>query len=170
MTVERTFSFLDQCVFTAFTERHGDADAVAVLAHLRRVIRMPLKPAGVGSRSGSATSRCCSGVDGTAVLPCSQGIHDEVQRDGSLALRRGLSSGEIIMFEGDDYISVAFNLAARLCRAARPGELLIGQELRPSVREGLQATTAGDGNPRDGEARHATHDRARHRVAGGGRR
>jgi adenylate cyclase len=142
MRVKRTFAFLDLCGFTAFTDHHGDAEAVAVLAHLRGVTRMHAETYGVRVTKWLGDGAMLSGVEGTSVVRCAQAVCDEIQRDGSLALRGGLSSGEVIMFEGDDYIGVAVNLAARLCRAARPGELLINEELRPSVPEGLQATTA----------------------------
>jgi class 3 adenylate cyclase len=82
-----------------------------------------------------------SGVEGASVLKCAHGVRDEVMRDGSLELRGGVSSGGVIMFEGDDYIGVAVNLAARLCRTARPGELLISEELRPLIPRGLQPRT-----------------------------
>ena len=39
-------------------------------------------------------------------------------------LRAGLASGPVILFEGDDYIGKAVNMAARLCAVAKPGEVL----------------------------------------------
>ena len=42
-----------------------------------------------------------------------------------LALRIGIASGYALLFEGDDYIGSAVNLASRLCDAAGPGEVLL---------------------------------------------
>ena len=45
--------------------------------------------------------------------------------DGStLALRGGFAHGQALIMDGDDYIGRPTNLAARLCQAARPEELL----------------------------------------------
>ena len=39
MRVDRTFAFVDLCGFTAFTEAHGDDEAVAVLTGFRGAVR-----------------------------------------------------------------------------------------------------------------------------------
>ena len=39
-------------------------------------------------------------------------------------MRIGIATGRALLFEGDDYIGSAVNLAARLCDAAGPGEVL----------------------------------------------
>ena len=45
--------------------------------------------------------------------------------DGStLALRGGFAHGQALIMDGEDYIGRPVNLAARLCQAARPEELL----------------------------------------------
>jgi class 3 adenylate cyclase len=45
--------------------------------------------------------------------------------DGAtLALRGGIADGWALLFDGDDYIGRPVNFSARLCQAARPGELL----------------------------------------------
>ncbi len=36
----------------------------------------------------------------------------------------GVASGTVLLFEGDDYVGRPANLAARLCDAAEPGEIL----------------------------------------------
>ena len=43
---------------------------------------------------------------------------------GHMAIRAGLARGPVIMFEGDDYIGRATNVASRLCDSAMPGEVL----------------------------------------------
>jgi class 3 adenylate cyclase len=44
--------------------------------------------------------------------------------DDTLALRGGIAHGQVLLYDGDDYIGRPANLAARLCDAASPGELL----------------------------------------------
>ena len=46
-----------------------------------------------------------------------------------LELRAGLARGPVIMFEGDDYIGRAANVASRLCDAAAPGQVLATREV-----------------------------------------
>jgi class 3 adenylate cyclase len=40
------------------------------------------------------------------------------------SVRVGIATGTALLFEGDDYIGEPVNLAARLCSAAHPGEVL----------------------------------------------
>ena len=60
---------------------------------------------------------------------------------GTVAIRSGLTSGEVILMEGDDYIGHCVNVAARLCDLARGGEALAA----PSVMTDLPpwAVTVG---------------------------
>ena len=46
-----------------------------------------------------------------------------------LQVRAGLARGPVIMFEGDDYIGRATNVASRLCDAAAPGQVLATREV-----------------------------------------
>ena len=64
--------------------------------------------------------------------PLVESILDLAQRAEAsvgLPLRGGLADGGVILFEGDDYIGAPVNLAARLCDAARPRELLAAAPL-----------------------------------------
>lgn len=125
MRVNRTFSFLDLCGFTAFTDEHGDQEAVAVLGHLRAVLRAEAEDAGVRVTKWLGDGAMLSGIDATAVIGCAVSVRDVLVTDGRLALRGGICEGKVIMFEGDDYIGAAVNVAARLCSKAAPGQLLI---------------------------------------------
>ena len=56
-------------------------------------------------------------------------VKDQPAGDDRLALRAGLASGPVIMFEGDDYIGRPTNVASRLCDAAMPGQVLATREV-----------------------------------------
>jgi class 3 adenylate cyclase len=45
--VTRSFVFLDLCGFTSYTESHGDREAVAIVAMLRRTLRASAEEHGV---------------------------------------------------------------------------------------------------------------------------
>jgi adenylate cyclase len=125
MRVNRTFCFLDLCGFTSFTDEHGDQEAVAVLGHLRAVLRAQAENDGVRVTKWLGDGAMLSGVDATAVIACAASVRDVLQTNGRLALRGGICEGKVIMFEGDDYIGAAVNVAARLCSEAAAGQLLV---------------------------------------------
>ena len=62
----------------------------------------------------------------------------------SLALRAGMTTGEVILFEGDDYIGSPVNLAARLCDAAQAHEVLAVPELADVAPPWATVTSVGE--------------------------
>jgi hypothetical protein len=60
------------------------------------------------------------------VLEVAANPHDD---DVPLQVRGGLAHGAVIMFEGDDYIGRATNVASRLCDVAAPGQVLGTREV-----------------------------------------
>jgi class 3 adenylate cyclase len=134
MRVERTFAFVDLCGFTHFSSTHGDERAVDVLTRFRAAVRT------IGSSHGVRVAKWLG--DGAMFVsttrePLIESILELATRAGEtgvgLPLRAGLAGGAVILFEGDDYIGGPVNLAARLCDAARPGELLAVADLADAV-------------------------------------
>lgn len=123
--VERTFGFVDLSGFTAYTDVHGDASAVEVLASFRSAVRTVAarhavrvaKWLGDGAMMVSSEPEQCV----EAIIQIEQLIEDI---ESPLALRAGVASGPVLLFEGDDYIGSAVNLAARLCDIALPRQIL----------------------------------------------
>lgn len=121
--VHRAFAFVDMCGFTQLVDTHGDAEALRALTGMRARVRAACAHYGVRVAKWLGDGAMLVGVD-TAPLACAAfEIAVEVQTDG-LPIRGGMSVGEVLMFEGDDYIGRTVNLAARLCDRARPSELL----------------------------------------------
>jgi adenylate cyclase len=58
-------------------------------------------------------------------------------------LRGGITIGDVILFEGDDHIGSAVNLAARLCDGAAPHEILAAVDLAPYLPDWACAEPAG---------------------------
>ena len=139
MRVRRCFSFLDLCGFTAYTEGEGDTQAVAVLASLRATLRASCEEHGVRVTKWLGDGVMLSGLEADDVVACSAEVRDLVSRHGILPLRGGICVGDVIMFEGDDYVGASVNVAARLCAIAAPDEVLIalhGAPDCPAVRDG----------------------------------
>lgn len=130
MRVDRCFAFVDLCGFTSFAERHGDERVVLVLAELRTALRESAARRGVrvvkwlgdGAMVSSTMTDAVAGL----VVELDRRMAETIP---SLPIRAGLSSGPVIMFEGDDYIGLPVNIAARLCALAQPHELLATNEV-----------------------------------------
>lgn len=72
-------------------------------------------------------------------------IENRIRDAGApLPLRAGISCGPVILFEGDDYIGHAVNIAARLCDEAKPTEVLAVTEAVSSLLGTTNAEPAGD--------------------------
>ena len=138
--VERTFAFLDLSGFTTYTDTEGDAAAVKVLSGFRAAVREMAAQRAVRVAKWLGDGAMLVSVE---VEPAVEAIIDIAQRideSGSpLALRAGIASGPVILFEGDDYIGQAVNLASRLCDLAHPQEVLAPASIVSSL---LVNTTA----------------------------
>jgi adenylate cyclase len=144
MRVERTFAFVDLCGFTRFTSTYGDERAVDVLTRFRGTVRA------IGSSHGVRVAKWLG--DGAMFVSTTrealmEAILELAERSVAvgvtLSLRAGLAGGPVILFEGDDYIGGPVNLAARLCDAARPRELLAVADLADAVPPWAAAVAVG---------------------------
>jgi class 3 adenylate cyclase len=121
--VERAFAFMDLCGFTKFIATHGEHAAIEALTSFRHLTRE------LGTRRGVRVAKWLGDgamLVGVEVGPTIAAAAELIARyEGHrLDLRGGLAHGRVLIFDGDDYIGRPANLAARLCQAARPGELL----------------------------------------------
>jgi adenylate cyclase len=133
--VERAFAFVDLNGFTAFTEREGDERAVEVLTTFRAVFRDIAGSEGVRIAKWLGDGCMLVSVDVPHLIKVAVEAMSELEARLPLRVRIGIASGQVILFEGDDHIGSAVNLAARLCDVAGPGEILVGphviEELPP---------------------------------------
>jgi adenylate cyclase len=121
--VERAFAFIDLCGFTRFIATHGEHAAIDALGTFRALTREIATRRGVLVEKwlGDGAMLVGAGVGPTIAAATELIARYNGQR---LALRGGIAHGQVLIFDGDDYIGRPVNLAARLCQAARPGELL----------------------------------------------
>ena len=148
MRVERFFAFVDLCGFTSFVEEHGDESSVAVLHEFRAVIRSVSSDHGVRVAKWLGDGAMFVSTEPTPLLRMVLDLDDRTASAPApglrLALRAGAAGGLVILFEGDDYIGKAVNLAARLCDAAGPHEVIAEAALAPHLPEGFPISPAGD--------------------------
>ncbi len=128
MRVHRTFGFVDVSGFTAMTELEGDERAVDVLTAVRALLRDICSRRGVRIAKwlGDGVMLVC--VETRPLVETVLELHHIVDTVSgpveTVSIRSGVTSGEVILMEGDDYIGHCVNVAARLCDLATPGEAL----------------------------------------------
>ncbi len=128
MRVHRTFAFVDVSGFTALTELQGDERAVDVLTAFRTLLRDICARRGVRIAKwlGDGVMLVC--VTTRPLLETILELHYVVgEVSGPVAtvsIRSGVTAGEVILMEGDDYVGHCVNVAARLCDQAEAGEAL----------------------------------------------
>jgi class 3 adenylate cyclase len=121
--IERAFVFVDLCGFTKFMAEHEEHAAIDALINFRALTRAIASRRGVRVAKWLGDGAMLIGVDIGPAIAAAAELVARFDRQ-SLVLRGGVAHGWALLFEGDDYIGRPVNLAARLCAAARPGELL----------------------------------------------
>lgn len=130
--VRRSFAFVDVCGFTALSDEHGDDAAVEALVAFRRHVRDACGHYGVRVAKWLGDGAMLVGVD-PEQLACAafEVVATDVDDQHRPRARAGMSVGEVLVFEGDDYIGRVVNQASRLCDAAGAGELLVSATVAP---------------------------------------
>jgi class 3 adenylate cyclase len=125
MRVVRCLAFIDIEGFTAFTEVEGDERAVAMLTAWRSRVRDICSRRAVRIAKWLGDGAMLVAVEATPVMAALLELEFASRRTPELPrIRCGVSVGEVILHEGDDYIGHAVNLAARLCDLAPGGQVL----------------------------------------------
>lgn len=141
--VQRTFAFVDLCGFTDFADNRGDDEAADVLHLLRASLRESATNHGVRVDKWLGDGAMLVGVETpgllAAIVEAKWALHDEC----TLPLRGGAAAGPVMVFEGDDYVGRAVNLAAKLSALAGPGECLATADLADACPIGLTASPLG---------------------------
>jgi adenylate cyclase len=126
--VHRSFAFVDVSGFTALTEHEGDEHAVDVLTAFRALLRDICSRRGVRIAKWLGDGVMLVGVETNHLLATIIELHYVVCEVSTpmqtVSIRSGVTAGEVILMEGDDYIGHCVNVAARLCDLAHAGEAL----------------------------------------------
>ena len=144
MRVPRTFVFVDLTGFTNYTAACGDDAAGVILAIFRSIVREVASNRGVRIAKWLGDGCMMVAVDQEDGISASLELEVEaVAACAPLSVRVGVASGYALLFEGDDYIGSAVNLAARLCDAGGPGDLLMPADQIEGLPDGVVATPRG---------------------------
>lgn len=140
MRVPRTFAFIDLSGFTNYTAAFGDEAAGRLLSAFRTIVRDTASDRGVRIAKWLGDGCMLVAIE----QPDAVAFTLEVQNRSAavcrpLTMRAGIASGTPILFEGDDYIGSAVNMAARLCDVAEPEHVLIPIMNLERLPEGITA-------------------------------
>ena len=143
--VNRAFAFIDLSGFTALTKEKGDDEAVEVLHLFRLAVRDAASSRGVRIAKWLGDGAMLVGVETEPLVEAVVDIENRISESGSpLPLRAGIAAGPVILFEGDDYIGHAVNIAARLCDEAAPREVLAVADTVSSLLVNTDAEPVGE--------------------------
>jgi class 3 adenylate cyclase len=153
IAVTRTFAFVDITGFTEFCDQHGDHAAIELLTRFRGLVRDIAARRGVRVAKWLGDGAMLVGVEEGPVVATVAELVLRSQTDG-IDTHAGLASGTVLLFEGDDYVGRPANLAARLCEAAEPGEILAHSLYRAlpvwvETKDSIRVTVAGVGEVTD---------------------
>ena len=145
MRVPRTFVFIDLSGFTNYTAAFGDDAAGRILSAFRTIVRSVASERGVRIAKWLGDGCMCVAVQQSDAIAF---IRDLEQRAADvcapLTVRAGLATGHALLFEGDDYIGSAVNMAARLCDHAKGVEVLMPAMHIERLPEGIVAEPYGE--------------------------
>ena len=145
MRVPRTFVFVDLSGFTNYTAAFGDDAAGRLLSTFRAIVRDTASERGVRIAKWLGDGCMVVSVQQpdalTFVLDLEQRAADVC---APLTVRAGIATGHALLFEGDDYIGSAVNMAARLCDYARGVEVLMPTMQIERLPQGVEAKPYGD--------------------------
>ena len=128
MRVHRSFAFVDVKGFTALTEHEGDEQAVEVLTAFRALLGdiCARRSVRIAKWLGDGAMLVC--VETRPLLEAIIELHHVIGEVSGpvreVSIRSGITSGDVILMEGDDYIGHCVNVAARMCDLAEGGEAL----------------------------------------------
>jgi adenylate cyclase len=134
MRVRRTFAFIDLSGFTALTESEGDERAVAVLGVFRAALRDICSRRAVRIAKWLGDGAMLVSVETMSLVAATLETKAAIEvAPESVNIRCGVTTGTVILLEGDDYVGHAVNVAARLCDIAVGHEVLAIPSVVPEL-------------------------------------
>jgi class 3 adenylate cyclase len=145
MRVPRTFVFVDLSGFTNYTAAFGDDAAGRILGTFRGIVRTVASDRGVRIAKWLGDGCMIVAVDQRDAIDFVLDLESRATDVcAPLTIRAGLATGHALLFEGDDYIGSAVNMAARLCDYARGVQVLMPTMQLQRLPEGVVAEPYGE--------------------------
>ena len=145
MRVPRTFVFVDLSGFTNYTAAFGDDAAGRILSTFRSIVRSVASDRGVRIAKWLGDGCMIVAVQQRDAIAFTLDLVDRASDVcAPLTVRAGLATGHALLFEGDDYIGSAVNMAARLCDYASGVEVLMPTMHIERLPDGTHAMPYGE--------------------------
>ena len=145
MRVPRTFAFVDLSGFTNYTAAFGDDAAGRILSAFRSLVREIASERGVRIAKWLGDGCMIVSVDQSNAIAFALELENRsAEVCAPLSLRVGIATGYALLFEGDDYIGSAVNMASRLCDIAGPFDVLLPAMQLETLPEGVTARPYGE--------------------------
>lgn len=145
MRIPRTFVFVDLSGFTNYTAAFGDDAAGRVLSTFRGIVRTVASDRGVRIAKWLGDGCMIVAVEQSEAIEFVLDLeHKATNVCAPLTVRAGLATGHALLFEGDDYIGSAVNMASRLCDHARGVDVLMPTMQLNRLPDGITATPFGE--------------------------
>ena len=145
----RGFLFSDLRGYSAFTEKHGDRAARELLAAYRLIVREAIASAGGAEIRTEGDSFYVVFSSVSQAVEAGLAIQGRLAQAGTsgqaIAAGIGIHAGEVEDDAEQGIVSSAVNIAARLCSAAQPGEVLVSDTVRALTRTYLDVTFVSGG-------------------------
>jgi adenylate cyclase len=133
--VEATFAFVDLAGFTAMTEAHGDAEALAIVRSFRDRALHVLGPDDELVKTIGDAVMLRFATPQAAITALRELLQRELVVGNAVLLpRAGAHHGPAVVAD-DDYYGAAVNLAARVAAQARGGQLLVTTHVALAARD-----------------------------------
>jgi class 3 adenylate cyclase/YHS domain-containing protein len=133
--VEATFAFVDLAGFTALTEAHGDAEAIAIVRAFRDRVLAALEPGDELVKTIGDAIMLKFPTATAAIVALRTLLQQELTiAETTLLPRAGAHHGHAVSDDGD-YYGAAVNLAARVAGQARGGQLLVTTHVALAARD-----------------------------------
>jgi class 3 adenylate cyclase len=149
----RGFLFADMRDFASFAERHGNSVAAAMVGRFLEIARRAIerhdgaeiKTEGdaIHAVFPSASSAVLCGLE---IVEAAAELNAR-EPDRPLRLGVGVHAGEAVE-TAEGYIGTAVNIAARVCAAARPGEVLVTATVKGITQASIPVGFIARGRPR----------------------
>ena len=130
-TVYRCMAFADVAGFTSYTHKSGTHAAARLLELFRSQVRATTGRHAIRVAKWLGDGVMLVGTDSPSVLAALTELVTTA-RDHGYEIHCGASAGQVIIFEGDDYLGRIVNIAARLCDNAKPNHILTYQ-IKPEI-------------------------------------
>jgi class 3 adenylate cyclase len=147
----RGFLFSDLRGYSAYTERHGDRAARELLTRYRRIVREAIASFGGAEIRTEGDSFYIVFDSVSAAVQAGLAIQTALAGStdgGPIQAGIGIHAGEVEDDAEQGIVSSAVNIAARICAAAEPGEVLVSDTVRSLTRGYLDAVFLSAGRRR----------------------